>query len=156
MVYLEASWIKMLDKYIGNIDRFIVDIDKIVTYWLWLAWQVTIHHFGHPPVRLSNLCHSEPVSQELIIQESFYWLLFFMHVCIKWYVASGGFNTPKTFSHNWILALDWYLLTNTNKFFSLTFRAFAWKRTHAQCLLWYFWLDIDLYGCPTKVLLHQW
>jgi hypothetical protein len=28
--------IKILDKYNGNIDSFIGDIDKIVTYWIWL------------------------------------------------------------------------------------------------------------------------
>ncbi len=30
------AWIKILDKYIGDIDSFIGDIDKIVTYWFWL------------------------------------------------------------------------------------------------------------------------
>jgi hypothetical protein len=31
--------IKILDKYIGNIDSFIGIIDKIVTYWFWLDQQ---------------------------------------------------------------------------------------------------------------------
>jgi hypothetical protein len=39
-VYSEwgLTWIKILDKYIGDIDSFIGNIDKIVTYWFWLDW----------------------------------------------------------------------------------------------------------------------
>ena len=63
MVYLEGlTWIKILDKYIGDIDSFIGDIDKIVTYWIWLTGDDS--SFWSPGLaRLSNLCHSEPVGE---------------------------------------------------------------------------------------------
>jgi hypothetical protein len=53
--------IKILDKYIGGIDSFIGDIDKIVTYWIWHDWCLS---FWSPGLaRLSNQCYSEPVTQ---------------------------------------------------------------------------------------------